>query len=137
MKIITSFFKYIFKFKFFRYFFGFVVFGFSIYFFSSLSNFFPENDILRQVPLYIIICGFIYFFYIIYKIASKEDAKKNNREKKGTNPIAWFFKPTKYEKKERARLRANARGRAKTLEKKGKGESAAAERRNHGTYKKY
>lgn len=50
----------------------------------------------------------------------------------------WILTPqTKAEKKERARLKKNARGRAKTLEKKGSGESATAERRRYGTYKKY
>lgn len=50
----------------------------------------------------------------------------------------WILTPqTKAEKKERARLRKNARGRAKTLEKKGKGETAASERTRYGTYKKF
>ena len=47
----------------------------------------------------------------------------------------WFLKPTKAEKKEKARLRKNARARSKTLIKKGKHESAAAEKRKFGIYK--
>ena len=49
--------------------------------------------------------------------------------------LIWFLKPTKAEKKEKARLRKNARARANTLIKKGKHESAAEEKRKFGIYK--
>ena len=125
--------KFLFKYKLIRHLLEFVIWILAIYILIFFRNLFPENDILRGLVLLIFGIGFFYFFYVIGKLIPEQ--KEN--EKKGTNPIAWFFKPTKYEKKERARLRKNARGRAKTLEKKGKGETAASERRSYGTYKKF
>lgn len=48
----------------------------------------------------------------------------------------WIVTPQfKHEKKERSRLRKNARARAKTLEKKGKYVSAQDEKRKFGIWK--
>ena len=53
---------------------------------------------------------------------------QEEKGKKGTNPIAWFFKPGKYERKLLAKQKRNAKARAKTLAKKGKHMDAQKEK---------
>ncbi len=122
-----KFIKFLFKFKFFKYLLGFIFFVTSIYFISFLKKFFPENKILEGLQLLIFISCFIYTLYIFAKLVPNTEVQEE-KGKKGTNPIAWFFKPGKLERKEMARQRRNARGRAKTLAKKGKYVSAQKER---------
>ena len=123
MKIL----KLLFKYKLFRYVFGITIFVISVFFFSFLSELFPENNILQQVPIFIFAFGIIYLFYVIYKSMPEQEVQKE-KGKKGTNPIVWFFKPGKYERKLLAKQKRNAKGRAKTLAKKGKYVSAQKER---------
>lgn len=119
-----KFIKFLFKFKFFKYLLGIIFFVTSIYFIIFMRKFFPENKILEGLGLLIYIIGFIYILYIFNKLIPDTKVQEE-KGRKGTNPIAWLFKPTKLERKEMARQRRNAKARASsrsvsTLTKSGK-----------------
>lgn len=113
MKII----KFLLNFKFAKYAFGISLYIILLCFFLFLNKLFPENNTLEWIKNFIGFIGlafvFLYLFYLMKKTADKEDEENEKKGAKGgTNPIAWFFKPGKYERKLLAKQKRNAKARA-------------------------
>ena len=126
MKIL----KLLFKYKLLRHLFEFIIWILTINIIFFLRKLFPESDTIIFLGQLILFGGFFYFLYVIYKLMPEREVQEE-KGKKGTNPIAWLLLPTKEQKKLMAKQKRNAKARAKTLDKKGKHQSAQKERNNY------